>query len=194
MFRPPVSLRSSSSCSTFLHTTVFRRHRSTRQRFHDAAVSTATQPPVKVSSMARIPTRILLRSLILTSLMTSKVFLKPALATLNTLSHSRSSFLNADRNPVLNKILRWTVFNHFCAGTNREEVSRTVADVKKIGYQGVILGYSREIVLDPNERVTQDEVGTPTYSDKCYEIVDEWKNGTLETLRMIGAGDFLAVK
>ncbi|KAJ5083452.1 Proline dehydrogenase [Penicillium angulare] len=144
--------------------------------------------------MGRLPTKILLRSLILTSLMTSKVFLKPALALLNVLSTSSSPLLNADRNTILNKLLRWTVYNHFCAGTNRQEVSKTVAQIKGIGYQGVILGYSREIVLDPNEKLTRDESGTSTYSDKCYETVEEWKNGTLETLRMVEAGDFLAVK
>lgn len=126
--------------------------------------------------------------------MTSKIFLKPALATLNVLSKSDSAFLNADRNPILNKILRWTVYNHFCAGTNRQEVSKTVAQLKGIGYQGVILGYSREIVLDPNQKLAIDESGSATYSDKCYEMVEEWKNGTIETLRMVGAGDFLAVK
>lgn len=144
--------------------------------------------------MARLPTRLLLRSLILTSLMSSKLFLKPALAILNVVTSSKSVLLNPDRNFVLNKVLRWTVYNHFCAGTNREEVSRTVAEIKKIGYQGVILGYSKEIVLEPNERLAHNDTGSGTYSDKCYEIIEEWKKGTLETLRMVGPGDFLAVK
>lgn len=144
--------------------------------------------------MARLPTKLLLRSLLLTSLMSSKLFLKPALAVLNVVTNSKSTILNPDRNPILNKLLRWTVYDHFCAGTNRVEVSKTVADVKRIGYQGVILGYSREIVLDPNEKLARDETGSTTYSDKCYEMVEEWKNGTLETLGMVGPGDFLAVK
>ncbi|KAJ5913885.1 Proline dehydrogenase [Penicillium tannophilum] len=173
---------------------ICRRHRSTKQRFHDAAIAAPVQPPIELPSMARLPTKLLLRSLILTSLMTSKIFLKPALALLNVLSNSSSALLNADRNPVLNKLLRWTVYNHFCAGTNRKEVSKTVAQIKGIGYQGVILGYSREIVLAPNEKLASSDSGTTTYSDKCYETVEEWKNGTLETLRMVGAGDFLAVK
>jgi hypothetical protein len=69
-----------------------------------------------------------------------------------------------------------------------------VANVKKIGYQGVILGYSKEIVLDHNEKLAVDESGSAKYSDRCYEMIEEWKNGTLETLRMVGPGDFLAVK
>ena len=144
--------------------------------------------------MSRLPTKLLLRSLVLTSLMSSKLFLKPALAIVNVVTNSNSAFLNPDRNFVLNKLLRLTVYDHFCAGTNREEVSRTVAEIKKIGYQGVILGYSREIVLGPNEKLAHDDGESTTYSDKCYKIVEEWKRGTLETLRMIGPGDFLAVK
>ena len=144
--------------------------------------------------MARLPTKLVLRSLLLTSLMTSKVFLKPALAILNIVTNSKSAILNPDRNPILNKLLRWTVYDHFCAGTNYKEISKTVADIKKIGYQGVILGYSKEIVLNPNEKMVRNEKGGTTYSDKCYEMVEEWKKGTLETLSMIGPGDFLAVK
>lgn len=144
--------------------------------------------------MARLPTTLVLRSLVLTSLMSSKLFLKPALAILNVVTNSKSAILNPDRNKMLNKLLRWTVYNHFCAGTNQQEVSKTVAEIKKIGYQGVILGYSKEIVVDPNEKLAHDESGSVNYSDRCYEIVEEWKKGTLETLRMVGAGDYLAVK
>ncbi|KAJ5184218.1 hypothetical protein N7492_001834 [Penicillium capsulatum] len=144
--------------------------------------------------MARLPTRLVLRSLTLTSLMSSKTFMKPALALLHRLSTSESTLLNPDRNILLNKLLRWTVYDHFCAGVNRDEVSRTVAAVKEIGYQGVILGYAREIVLDPTEQIAHDAAGSVTYSDKCYELVDEWKKGNLETLSMVGSGDFLGVK
>lgn len=154
----------------------------------------AIKPPVEVSSMARIPTKLLLRSLLLTSLMTSKLFLQPALAVMGVLTTSKSPLLNPDQNILLNKFLRWTVYNHFCAGVNRKEVSKTVADIKKMGYQGVILGYSKEIVLDHEEKLSTDEYGKSQYSDKCYQMIDEWKEGTLETLRMVGPGDFLAVK
>ncbi|CAI7658009.1 unnamed protein product [Penicillium discolor] len=154
----------------------------------------AIKPPVEVSSMARMPTRLLLRSLLLTSLMTSKLFLRPALAVMGVLATSKSALLNPDRNLPLNKFLRWTVYNHFCAGVNRKEVSKTVADIKKMGYQGVILGYSKEIVLDQEEMLSTDASGASEYSEKCYQMIDEWKEGTLETLRMVGPGDFLAVK
>lgn len=171
------------------------RYRSTKHFIHDAALqSPPMKPPLEVSSMARLPTPFLLRSLVLTSLMSSNLFLRPALALLKVLTTSNSVFLNPDQNPILNRLLRWTVYNHFCAGANHGEVSKTVAEVKKMGYQGVILGYSKEIVLDPNEKLAVDESGSVHYSARCYEVVEEWKQGTLETLRMVGPGDFLAVK
>ncbi|KAJ5227471.1 uncharacterized protein N7469_007477 [Penicillium citrinum] len=181
----------------FRNVNLVRRYHSTKSRFHDAAIPSSLssiQQPLQVSSMARLPTKILLRSLILTSLMSSKLFLKPALAILHVVTNSKSAILDPDRNRILNKLLRWTVYNHFCAGTNQNEVAKTVAEIKKIGYQGVILGYSKEIVVDPNEKLAHDESGSTNYSDKCYEIVEEWKKGTLQTLRMVGAGDYLAVK
>ena len=169
------------------HGITFWRHRSTKS-------ASTVLPPSEVPSMARLPTKLILRSLVLTSLMSSKLLLKPSLAALDIITNSKSSILNPDRNRILNKTLRWTVYDHFCAGTNRQEVSKTVADTKKIGYQGLILGYSKEITVDPTEAVVHDGSGTKVYSDRCYGIVEEWKKGTLTTLRMVGAGDYLAVK
>lgn len=175
----------------------FWRQRSMKSVLHDPASKSALSsvlPPSEVPSMARLPTKLILRSLVLTSVMSSKLLLKPSLAALDIITNSKSAILNPDRNWILNKILRWTVYDHFCAGTTRQEVSKTVADIKKIGYQGVILGYSKEIIVDPADAVVHDGSGARVYSDRCYEIVEEWKKGTLKTLRMIGAGDYLAVK
>lgn len=174
----------------------FRRHRSIKAGFHGIGEKSDTpvEPLSEVSCMARLPTNVVLRSLVLTSVMSSKLLLTPSLAILNLISNSNSAILNPDRNRILNRLLRWTLYDHFCAGTNRQEVSKTVADIKKIGYQGVILGYSKEIIVDPNEAVIHDASGSKVYSDRCYQVVEEWKNMTLETLRMIGAGDYLGVK
>ncbi|KAB8223600.1 FAD-linked oxidoreductase-like protein [Aspergillus novoparasiticus] len=146
-----------------------------------------------VSPMERLPTRVLLWSLILTSLMSSKSLMRLALTILKLLATSKSPFLNADRNRILNKALRLTVYDNFCAGTNHAEVSKTIADTKRIGYHGVILGYSKVIVLNPNDQPSSD-TSSGNYSDRCYEMIYEWKEGTLKTLRMLEPGDFLAVK
>lgn len=126
--------------------------------------------------------------------MTSKIFLRPSLALLDTLASSKAAFLNPDRNPLLNRLVRWTLYNHFCPGTNRAEVVRTVNEIKKMGYQGVILGYSKEVVLDHSETTQQDIQTAKDYPPQYYEVIEEWKRGTLETLRMVGPGDFLALK
>lgn len=195
MFAPPISIRQVTTFRTISPKYLpSRKYHFSKKFLHDASLIQDVKPAIELPPMARLPTRLLLRSFVLTSLMTSKIFLNPALFLLKTMSSSDSAILNADRNPILNKLLRWTVYNHFCAGTNHREVSRTVAELKKIGYQGIILGYSREVVLDLNEKVTHDESGVTVYSNKSYEAVDKWKKGTLDTLHMVGAGDFLAVK
>ncbi|OJJ53082.1 hypothetical protein ASPSYDRAFT_82563 [Aspergillus sydowii CBS 593.65] len=157
--------------------------------------------PRDLAPLSRLPNKLLLRSLLLSSLMTSKIFLRPSLALLNALASSKSAFLNPDKNPLLNRLVRWTLYNHFCPGTNRAEVVRTVNEIKNMGYQGVILGYSKEVVLDHSESKSnkQDTHETSStakdhYPPQYYEVIEEWKRGTLETLRMIGPGDFLALK
>ena len=170
---------------------IARQYRSTKRPIIDAVARSTEDTP----AMARLPTKLLLRSLFLTSLLTSKAFLRPSLAILSALATSKSALLNADRNPLLNKLLRWTIYNHFCAGTNSQEVVQSVKKVKEMGYQGVILGYSKEIVLGPHDHTTTDgKSGSEYYSSRCYETIKEWKAGTLQTLCMIGPGDFLAVK
>ncbi|WZH49511.1 proline dehydrogenase [Fusarium acuminatum] len=118
--------------------------------------------------------------------------LRPSLAIIERIVKSKSLLLNADRNPLLNRLLRWTIYNHFCAGSNAEQVARSTALVKAMGYQGVILGYAKEFVIDPAEgKVCTD---TSRYSSGCYKMIEEWKNGTLQTLQNLQPGDFLAVK
>lgn len=144
------------------------------------------------SALSRLPTKTLLRSLVLTSLMSKEWLLRPSLAVLNVMAKSESAILNADRNPFLNRILRWTIYNHFCAGSNKEQVARSLAEVKDIGYQGVILGWAKEVVLNPVDGGVHSD--NAKYSPACYQMIEEWKEGTLDTLRMLGPGDFLAAK
>lgn len=157
----------------------------------------APQRLKETPALSRLPTKTLLRSLVLTSVMSNRWAPRPSLAVLGHLAGTSSKLLNPDRNIILNKLLRWTVYNHFCAGVDRGEVVRTVEGIKDMGYQGVILGYAKEAVLNPDEaasNVIQTATGAPQYDPRCYETVEEWKSGTLQTLRMIRPGDFLAVK
>lgn len=144
------------------------------------------------SPLSKMPMGVLLRSVALTTIMSNRFLLQPSLAFISLLTQTNSSFLNPDKNPVLGRALHWTIYNHFCAGNSIPEVSNTVKYIKKLGFHGIILGYSKDVVLDPNVRLPA--TGVEDYPAECYEMIDEWKRGNIETLNMIEAGDLLAVK
>lgn len=144
------------------------------------------------AAMARIPTKTLLRSLALTELMTQSWLLKPSIAFMGLIAGSKSPLLNPDMNPLLNRILRWTVYDHFCAGTNPAEVRRSIADTKHMGYQGVILNHAKEIILEKDD--IRSAESSSDYSPQCYAMVDKWKQYALDGLKMLQPGDFLSLK
>ncbi|KAM0327000.1 hypothetical protein ACHAQA_006121 [Verticillium albo-atrum] len=159
---------------------------------HHALLS--RQPLADPPALARMPTTTLLRSLILTSFMSSEWIMQPSLAVMNLIVKSKSPLLNPDKNPILNKLLRWTIYDQFCAGTNRQEVARSVAEFKKFGYQGIILNHAKEIVLSADAAKAFEAAGETVYAPECYEMITKWKEGTLSTLPMLESGDFLALK
>ncbi|VUC27707.1 unnamed protein product [Clonostachys rosea] len=146
----------------------------------------------KGTSLSRMPTTDLVRSLVLTSMMSKNWLMGPCLTFLDAVARSKSGIINADRNPVLNRVLRWTIYNQFCAGSNRTEVSRSMDELRNLGYKGVILGFAKEIVLDPSQGAAGAE--DAKYGPACYRMIDEWKDANLETIRMLSPGDFLSVK
>lgn len=126
----------------------------------------------------------LLRSLMITWILSSPRLVSLSVPIMNRISYSPSWFLNPDRNPILHRLVRGIFYNHFCAGENAKEVNGTIKSMKKMGFDGVILGYAREILAGKGV--------APSGSSK--EIVEQWKRGTLETLAMLGPADFLAIK
>ncbi|KAF4967950.1 hypothetical protein FSARC_4603 [Fusarium sarcochroum] len=149
-------------------------------------------PLAEESPLSKMPMGVLLRSVALTTVMSNNWLLRPSLAFIALLTQSNSALLNPDKNPVLNRVLQWTIYDHFCAGNSIPEVSNTVKYIKKLGFHGIILGYSKDVVLDPNVELPQ--TGVEDYPVECYEMIDEWKRGNIETLNMIEAGDLLALK
>jgi hypothetical protein len=111
---------------------------------------------------------------------------------LNRISRSKSWFLNPDRNPLLHITVRRLFYDHFCAGENEREVKSTIATMKKMGFEGVILGYAKETVVDKN--TSAEEAAKGGEAEILAKVVEEWKDGTLKTLSMLGKGDFLAIK
>lgn len=107
------------------------------------------------------------------------------------LVNSNSTLLNPAKNSLVNYLLRISIYNHFCAGTNETEVRRTVSDMKGLGFTGVILGYGREVVVnESNATGDKDESRNAAYE----AAVEEWKQGNLRTLKMVGSGDYLGIK
>ena len=147
----------------------------------------ASQP-----ALSRIPTTALLRSFVLTSLMTRKWVMSPSLVAIGAITRSKSRILNPDRNLFLNQVLRWSIFDHFCPGSTETQVSRTIARLKKMGFHGIILGFSKEIVVDPNDVNIPSE--HPQYNAAHVKVVEKWRDENLRTLSMVAPGDFIAVK
>ncbi|KAL5333624.1 FAD-linked oxidoreductase-like protein [Aspergillus crustosus] len=149
--------------------------------------------PAAKSPLAVLPTKTLIYSVLFTSVMSSPL-LKPCLGVLKYVIESKSSLLHPSRNPVIRCLLRTTIYNHFCAGENEIEVRRSVQEMKALGFKGVILGYARESVAKIDIDVANPTAAAETKTEVLERAVDEWKEGNLRTLKMIGAGDYLSVK
>lgn len=147
-------------------------------------------PAQKSYPLAIMPTRTLLRSLLFTSVMSSPL-LNPSLSLMKYLVESKSTLLNPGKNSLVNYLLRISIYNQFCAGTNETEVRRTVRDMKQLGFTGVILGYGREAVMDHSSATSK---GGESQQAAYEGAVEEWKQGNLRTLKMIDSGDYLGIK
>ncbi|KAI9801884.1 MAG: proline dehydrogenase [Piccolia ochrophora] len=114
---------------------------------------------------------------------------------MSMLAHSSSPILNPDRNPLLRWLLKRTFYAQFCAGENAKEVKETVDELKRMGYQGVILAYAKEEVV---KHSAAKALGDRTVSGEAAEKADReaktWRDATLETVRMTASGDFVALK
>ncbi|OJJ50286.1 hypothetical protein ASPZODRAFT_149647 [Penicilliopsis zonata CBS 506.65] len=139
-----------------------------------------------------MPTGTLLRSLMFTSVMSSPL-LEPCLAMMKLVVNSQSPVFDPRKNPIVDHLLRATIYNHFCAGTDEAEVRQSVKSMKDMGYKGVILGYAREVVVNEPEdcNIPISEQNQQTLH---LRAVEEWKLGNLQTLKMIGPGDYLSMK
>lgn len=145
------------------------------------------------SLLAPVPTASLLRSLALGYCLTSPRVLSLSLKIMNGIVHSKSAILNPDKNFALGAFLRVLVYNQFCAGSTPSEVRRTVAHIKKMGYNGVILGYGREIVLDEDHRGSEN-VSARDEASSGDPHITAWLEGNLKTVDLIGEGDYINIK
>jgi proline dehydrogenase len=152
------------------------------------------------SSLAILPLNTVLRSLAITTCTSVPALLGPALSSLSVLAHAKSDLLNPDKNVLLKSVLRQTIYSQFCAGETPTEVRKTMADLKQLGYAGVILGYAREVVMDDDEASMMGaqaaEAGDAdrTSAEQGLREIDKWKKGTMQTVELAQKGDFVALK
>jgi hypothetical protein len=118
------------------------------------------------------------------------MLLAPGLSVLNFLCKPRGGLFNVERNPILHSVIKNVLYSHFCAGENANEVKTTIQNIKNMGFRGVILTYAKEASgKSSNEKDLSDHE-----SQKVDAEIQAWHQGVLQTVKMIGDGDFLALK
>jgi hypothetical protein len=143
--------------------------------------------PKKESPLAKLPLSSVIRSLLILSVSSSKLLLKPCIHTLSMLAHPKTAVLDVARNPLLNALVKHTIYKQFNAGENKLEVQRSIEDIKQLGYRGVLLGYAKEVLVGEGNVDPKDV--------KAAEAeIQMWLDGTLQTVDMAQEGDFVALK
>ena len=98
----------------------------------------------------------------------------------------------------LPSLLRWTLKNtlyaHFCAGENRNEIGETLKQLKVLRYDGVILEYALETGDSSGKGGRSDSMEAGVEVQNNQEAIETWKRGMVETLNMVEPGDFVGVK
>lgn len=103
------------------------------------------------------------------------------------LAHPKTSVLDVARNPLLNLLVKHTLYRQFNAGENKLEVQKSIQDIKNLGYRGVLLGYAREVLVGQGNVDPLDEKAG-------REETQMWLDGTLQTVDMAQEGDYVALK
>jgi len=186
-----------------LHTSSNRSSSTDNLTIDEASSLLRDSPPdpgsgkmAKPTPLAVLPLSSVLRTLMTTTVSSSKVLLPPSLAIMSTLANSHSPALNPDRNPLLRYILKKTFYAQFCAGENAAEVRETIGSLKDIGFSGVILGYAKEVVLsDAQTRdLTSNGIGSAAAAECVNTEIKPWATGTMDTVMLASPGDFVALK
>lgn len=192
----PISRRCSSLITT---TTTSTSHQNGLSNPHHpvphSSSSTPNKPPT-LPPLSIMPTPLLLKSYLITSILASPKIIKFFLPFLNKLANSDSSLLNPDTNPVLHLLIRKFIYDHFIAGENASQVRAKVLSMKKLGFSGVILGYAREVNVSRGRGGGDVKFGEEMEVSKEVgeKAIREWGEGLMRTLELLEPGDFLSVK
>jgi proline dehydrogenase len=163
------------------------RHQSSLVSRHSNAAS-LDERKQQSSQLHRISTLNLIRNIVLGKVFTSPFLFKYGVACLSKIANSRSAILDPDRNALLRALIKPMIYDHFCAGTNKLEIKKTMDYLKTMGFKGVILIYSKEIPAMPVEELRELE------SVAQDEDIDIWRDGNVRTLDMVEPGDYVGIK
>ncbi|KAL4818803.1 FAD-linked oxidoreductase-like protein [Aspergillus spinulosporus] len=169
----------------------------------ETATTTAAAHPLSV-----LPTPVLLRSLLIATISSKPYLLLPSLSALSFLCKPRAGPLfNVDRNPILHFILKTTFYRQFCAGETPDEVRTTIRQLADMGFQGTIMTYAKETVFDAKTKTLtslgvntkgpgkpEDNEPTAAGGETFCPHIEAWRKGTVETIELLGANDYLALK
>lgn len=160
---------------------------------------------VSLPPLSAMPTGMLLRSLLVATISSNRFLLLPSLSILSFLCKpGRGFLLSVDKNPLLHAVLKKTFYEQFCAGETKPETKHTVQQFKDLGFRGVILTYAKETVFNHSTKTEQalgvaeiemkeKDGSVETKLKKCANT-EAWRKGTLETIDLLGEGDYLAMK
>ncbi|KAI7284186.1 FAD-linked oxidoreductase [Hortaea werneckii] len=190
---PPNGFRSTAS-TVKITTTLLAS-----QRCYSSATAKATQSIGNVQrassghqketqALARLSTFSVLRSLMLGIFFTSPWLFKPGFSILEKIANSSSVILSPDKNPLLRATIKPFIYDQFCAGRDRKEIQQSIQQIKRLGFSGVILCYGKELQVDDSHALASSKgVGLDPE-------INQWKEGNLETIDMVGESDFLGIK
>lgn len=88
---------------------------------------------------------------------------------------------------MLRAWLKPVLYDHFCAGVNKNEIASTTKQVRKLGFAGVILCYGKEIQLSADNNA----IGEQGSREAQFTA---WRDGTLETLDMVNENNWIGIK
>ncbi|CEL10791.1 Putative Proline oxidase [Aspergillus calidoustus] len=189
--RPSVRVLSSVSPSAHRSTRFVSRTSNAKSSLTaDTTNSLWHQPSPKkptASPLAKLPLSSVLRSLLILSVSSSSILLKPCIYTLSALAHPKTPLLDVAKNPLLNLLVKHSLYKQFNAGENKLEVQRSINAIKELGYRGVLLGYAREVLVGESNTDPADEKAS-------RQEIQMWLDGTLQTVDMAQEGDFVALK
>ncbi|KAK0732357.1 FAD-linked oxidoreductase-like protein [Apiosordaria backusii] len=163
------------------------------QHHHRQPQDHGMRPP-KPSPLSVLPLITVLRSWMTATISSSPFLLPPSLAIMSMLAHTNNPVLNPDSNLLLRALLKKTFYAQFCAGEQPAEVAKTIKGLKDVGFEGVILGYAKEVVVPHGQEGTGSVSKGHEETKADTEEIDNWAQGTLMTVLLASEGDYVALK